>query len=177
MSHESDEAVFPAAILFAIGVVLFLFIWANTSCSPLPVKPEQDAPVKVTGDCCAQAWPGTKQVGTHRTKLTGYYPDSSAMEGGFKTRYGDPLSTLQGFLSGKHKHVSVALDQDLGRVKRKMCSPELSKAYGKQLPLFVEDTGGAFRGKGYSRADICVANRAESFKAAVNSTVTLTECR
>src|SRR5215204_6927207 len=41
---------------------------------------------------------------------TGYYPDSSALEGGFVDRRGAPLKTLQQFLAGEASYVSVAMD-------------------------------------------------------------------
>jgi hypothetical protein len=98
------------------------------------------------------------------------------MEGGFVTRFGDKLQTLQGFLAGKHSHVSVAIDKKLGRVKRKLCSDDLNLSFGKGLKLLVEDTGGAFTDKGFGRLDICVATRKDSLDKRVNGTITYDEC-
>src|SRR5438067_2492386 len=41
---------------------------------------------------------------------TGYYPDGSALEGGFVDRKGVGLKTLQQFLAGSATYVSVAMD-------------------------------------------------------------------
>src|ERR1700754_2637474 len=45
-------------------------------------------------------------------KGTAYYPDSSAMQGGFVDRKGAKLRTLQQFLDGKAEYVSVAMDSN-----------------------------------------------------------------
>lgn len=161
-----------AALLVGMFAVVFITLGCLTSCE----APSVPAPSPRALSCCEQAWPGTVDGELHATKLTAYYPDSSALEGGFHNRYGEDLRTLQAFLSGKAKYVSTALDKNLGRVKRKLCSPDLNKAYGKALPLLVDDTGGAFTGKGFKRLDVCVSNYKESVKSAVNQTVDLIEC-
>lgn len=154
---------------FSIVAVLSL-----SRCASIPEPSPSPSPLilpKVSSGC--ECWPGTSPVDKHQTRLTGYYPDASALEGGFHNRYGGDLSTLQAFKAGKAKYVSVAMDKNLGKVKRKLCIASL----GSDVPFLVEDTGGAFTGKGWGRLDICVANRTESLKSAVNSTVEVVECK
>lgn len=128
------------------------------------------------GECCAKTWKTKPRKKDFSMKLTAYFPDNSQMEGGFHNRYSEPLSTLQAQIAGKKPYTSVAMDQNLGRVKRRLCSNELSDFYGKELNFLVDDTGGAFKGKGYTRADICVENRKESFKSILNRKVNFSEC-
>lgn len=96
-------------------------------------------------------------------KGTGYYPDSSALEGGYVDKKGAKLCTLQDFLAGKAPYVSIALDNNLyksGQVKYgdTFRIPELEQKYGKQIIFKAVDTGGAFTGKGFGRVDICTAS-------------------
>jgi 3D (Asp-Asp-Asp) domain-containing protein len=106
-------------------------------------------------------------------KGTGYFPDNSPMEGGFKDRMGKPLHTLQDFLNGKAPYVSVAMDSKAFPYGTKLRIPELEKKYGRPIEFRVVDTGGAFKGKGTSRIDICTANRKASLDPTVNGKLTL----
>ena len=105
---------------------------------------------------------------------TGYYPDNSAMEGGFVDRKGKKLNTLQDFLAGKADYVSVAMDKNENiPYGTKLRIPELEKKYGKPIEFRVVDTGGAFTGKGTSRIDICTANEKASTDPTINGPLTL----
>jgi len=104
---------------------------------------------------------------------TGYFPDNSAMEGGFKDRKGAPLHTLQDFLSGKAPYVSVAMDSKAFPYGTKLRITELEQKYGRPIEFRVVDTGGAFRGQGTGRIDICTANRRASLDPTINGMLTL----
>lgn len=120
--------------------------------------------------------------GSFRSKGTGYFPENSAMEGGFKDRKGKDLQTLQDYLSGKSKYVSVAMDRKMKIPYGKGLNiPELDKRYAAELKKLgkehidfrVVDTGGAFTGKGTSKIDIATANRRASLDPTVNGPLTL----
>lgn len=111
---------------------------------------------------------------TARATGTGYYPDNSALEGGFVDRQGKKLNTLQDFLAGKADYVSVAMDKNQNiPYGTKLRIPELEKKYGKAIEFRVVDTGGAFTGKGNSRIDICTANAKASTDPTINGPLTL----
>lgn len=119
--------------------------------------------------------PATTPVSGQRfdARGTGYYPDASALEGGFKDRQGKPLATLQDFLSGKSNYVSVAMDSKTFPYGTKLRIPELEAKYGRAIEFRVVDTGGAFKGKGTSRIDICTENRRASLDPTINGRLTL----
>lgn len=102
------------------------------------------------------------------TKGTGYYPDSSALEGGFVDRRGAKLRTLQQFLAGQADYVSVAMDSNAFSYGQKLRIKELETKYNRVIEFRVVDTGGAFRGKGRTRMDICTANRSASLDPTIN---------
>lgn len=102
---------------------------------------------------------------------TGYYPDSSALEGGFVDRKGAPLRTLQQFLAGSATYVSVAMDVNAFKYGQRLRIRELDAKYNKSIVFRVVDTGGAFKNKGRSRIDICTKNRAASLDATINGTL------
>lgn len=105
---------------------------------------------------------------------TGYFPDNSAMEGGFKDRKGLPLHTLQDFLERGAEYVSVAMDPRAFPYGQKLRIKEIEAKYGRAIDFRVVDTGGAFMGKGRTRIDICTANNAASLDPAINEMLTLT---
>jgi hypothetical protein len=110
----------------------------------------------------------------YHAKGTGYYPDNSAMEGGFLDRRNKPLTTLQDFLAKQATYVSVAMDQKLNiPYGAKLRIPEIEKKYGLRIEFRVVDTGGAFTNKGYSRIDICTANEHSSRDPVINAMLTL----
>lgn len=133
--------------------------------TPAP-RPEPTRP----GDGFEPA-PSTGQ--RYAARGTGYYPDSSAMEGGYVDRKGKPLCTLQDFLAGRAPYVSVAMDSTAFPYGTKLRIPELEAKYGRAIEFRVVDTGGAFRGKGTSRIDICTENRRASVDATINGPLTL----
>lgn len=111
---------------------------------------------------------------TAKATGTGYFPDNSAMEGGFVDRQGKKLNTLQDFLAGKADYVSVAMDKNEHiPYGAKLRIPELEKKYGRPIEFRVVDTGGAFTGKGNSRIDICTANQQASMDPTINGPLTL----
>jgi hypothetical protein len=119
---------------------------------------------------------GGQTMGTARG--TGYYPDNSAMEGGYNDMKGNKLNTLQDFLQGKAPYVSIALDKNLyaqGKVKYGdvLRIPELERKYGKVILFKAVDTGGAFTNKGFSRVDICTGSAKDSQDPIVNGNLTL----
>lgn len=95
---------------------------------------------------------------------SGYFPDASELEGGFKDRLGNPLHTLQDFHAGKAPFVSVAMDADNGPP----LGTRLSIDEFPGVVFRVVDTGGAFVGKGLTRIDICTANKKESLDPTIN---------
>ncbi len=103
---------------------------------------------------------------------TAYYPFNNALEGGFKDKLGKDLCTLQAYLRGEVPYVSVAMDESV-RYGSKLCIPELNAKYGRNIEFRVVDTGGAFKGKGHSRIDICVANEACANDSVINGHLTL----
>jgi peptidoglycan hydrolase-like protein with peptidoglycan-binding domain len=117
--------------------------------------------------------PGTPTGKQYTAKGTGYYPFNNAMEGGFKDRQGKPLYTLQDYLAGKAPYVSVAMDSKAFPYGTKLRIPELEAKYGRPIEFRVVDTGGAFRGKGTSRIDICTANNRASLDPTINGKLTL----
>ena len=104
---------------------------------------------------------------------TGYYPDSSALEGGFVDRKGAPLHTLQDFLAGRSTYVSVAMDSTAFPYGTALTIPQMDAAFGRHIPFKVVDTGSAFKGKGTSRIDICTASARDSLDPTINGPLTL----
>jgi 3D (Asp-Asp-Asp) domain-containing protein len=102
-------------------------------------------------------------------KGTGYFPANNALQGGFLDRKDAKLRTLQGFLSGKHEYVSVAMDSTVFKYGQRLRIKELNDKYGTDIIFRVVDTGGAFRGKGTTRIDICTANEAAAHDGTINS--------
>jgi hypothetical protein len=97
------------------------------------------------------------------------------MEGGSLDRMGKKLNTLQDCLAGKADYVSVAMDKiseiPYGTVVK---IPEIENANNnKTIEFRVVDTGDSFKGKGFTRIDICVADRQASLDPTINGTLTL----
>jgi 3D (Asp-Asp-Asp) domain-containing protein len=109
-----------------------------------------------------------RTVGSFVSRGTGYYPANNSLEGGFLDRKGAKLRTLQQFLAGRADYVSVAMDSRAFAYGQRLRIKELEAKYGKAIVFRVVDTGGAFRGKGKTRIDICTANRAASLDATIN---------
>ncbi|MBX3168644.1 MAG: hypothetical protein KF760_14605 [Candidatus Eremiobacteraeota bacterium] len=120
--------------------------------------------------------------GVHKSRGTGYYPSNSKMEGGFNDRKGNKLATLQDFLEGKSKYVSVAMDKNQKIPYGKGLNiKELDQKYAEQLKKLgkehidfrVVDTGGAFTNKGTGRIDIATRDRKASLDPTINGPLTL----
>jgi 3D (Asp-Asp-Asp) domain-containing protein len=105
------------------------------------------------------------------SKATGYYPSGSALEGGFVDRKGVKLHTLQQFIAGQAAYVSVAMDSNAFQYGQHLRIQELEARYGRAIDFRVVDTGGAFRGRGRARIDICVANHSASVDPSINRTL------
>ena len=110
----------------------------------------------------------------HHARGSAYFPAPGRMEGGFTDRRGLALNTLQDFLEGKAKYVSVAMDKHLPlKYGSTLRIRELDARFGKSIEFRVVDTGEAFNGKRYSRVDICVRNQPASLDPALNGRLTL----
>lgn len=110
-------------------------------------------------------------AGSFTSRGTGYYPANDALEGGFVDRKGARLRTLQQYLAGSADYVSVAMDSRAFAYGQRLRIRELEAKYGRSIVFRVVDTGGAFRGKGRSRMDICVANASASVDPTINGTL------
>lgn len=110
-------------------------------------------------------------VGSFTSRGTAYYPANTRLEGGFVDRRGVRLRTLQQYLAGSADYVSVAMDSTAFRYGQRLRIKELETKYGRPIVFRVVDTGGAFRGKGRSRMDICVANQSASVDPTINGTL------
>lgn len=160
--------------------LLFLAMLALrlSGCSTAPTLSggAQTVPSPIVSGCCPLAW-GMRDGNSYSSRGTGYTPENTPMEGGNKDRYGQPLRTLQSFLAGKAEYVSVAMDMNLGTVKRKLCSPELNATFGKPLKLLVVDTGGAFTGAGWKHIDIATDSQKFANSSQINRPFTVLECQ
>lgn len=90
---------------------------------------------------------------------TGYFPESSQMQGGFLDRIGHPLRALQDFLKGSTPYVSVAMDKSVLPYGTKLRIPSIELEFHRCIEFRVVDTGGRFEGKGTQKIDICNDNR------------------
>jgi 3D (Asp-Asp-Asp) domain-containing protein len=136
---------------------LSLFAALAAACSGAPADEGTDA----TGD-------ELSSVRSFRARGTGYYPDSSALEGGFNDRLGKPLRTLQDYLAGRADYVSVAMDTRAFKYGTHLRIRQLEAKYGRAIDFRVVDTGGAFVGKGTSRIDICTKSYRDSLDPTIN---------
>lgn len=123
---------------------------------------------EATDRCCAGS--------VYLTRATAYYPASNRLEGGHKDRLGKKLRTLQDFVDGRVSSVSVAMDATVLPYGAKVCIPELNSIYGKSIDFRVVDTGGAFRGRGLSRIDVCVRTKKDAYHAGLNRQLELVVC-
>lgn len=133
---------------------------------------------------CAAAPAGEEEQGetdsalssgdTFTAKGTGYYPSSSTMEGGFVDRKGAKLRTLQQYLAGKAEYVSVAMDTKAFGYGQHLRIQELEAKYGRTIDFRVVDTGGAFKGKGRTRIDVCTGSAKDSVESTINGRLTIT---
>ncbi len=121
-----------------------------------------------TKDCCAGR--------VYRTRGTGYYPHHSKLQGGYLDRRGKKLVTLQDFLDGKSKYAAVAMDKSVLPYGTNICIPHLNEKYDTSIPFRVVDTGGAFRGKGTQRIDICTRSKKHTVDPAINRSFEFIVC-
>lgn len=104
---------------------------------------------------------------------TSYYPDPSALEGGFVDERDKQLCTLQEYLAGSVSYVSVAMDKTAFPYGTVLRIPEIENKYKRYIEFRVVDTGSAFTSKGTSRIDICSASEKDSLDVVLNGPVTL----
>lgn len=117
------------------------------------------------------------------SRLTGYRPINTPLEGGPLDVHGRPLQTLQAWLEEKHctiengeniehpgrgNHVSVATDLEAIPFGTLICIPSLNDLYGEQIPFEVCDTGEAFQRTGTSKIDICTREWKDMMDESVN---------
>lgn len=142
-------------------LLAFLFVGSAFGCAPSEGDDEE----------LAESSDEIRTVSSFVSRGTGYYPANNSMEGGFLDRKGAKLRTLQQFLAGRADYVSVAMDTKAFPYGQRLRIRELEQKYGKKIVFRVVDTGGAFRGKGRSRIDVCVANRSASLDSTINGTL------
>ena len=147
-------------MMATLGLGAIALVW--TGCGGLEEESPDD--VGATQD-------EIRVMSSFTSRATAYYPNASQLEGGFKDRVGKPLKTLQQFLNGDAAYVSVAMDSAAFKYGTRLRITELEAKYGRSIVFRVVDTGGAFRGRGRARIDICVANRSASFDSSVNRTL------
>lgn len=143
-----------------LALVLGLVSCVATSGCGAPDEDEDDA-LSATADSLTA-------TSSFTSRGTGYYPASSALEGGFVDRKGVKLRTLQQFLAGQADYVSVAMDSSAFSYGQHLRIKELDAKYGRAIDFRVVDTGGAFRGRGRSRIDICTSSRSSSLDPTIN---------
>jgi hypothetical protein len=102
-------------------------------------------------------------------KGTGYFPDPSPMEGGSLDLRGAKLHTLQDFLAGRADYVSVAMDSKAFKYGQRLRIAQVNAKFGEDVVFRVVDTGGAFRGKGTTRIDVCTADQKASLDPTINA--------
>lgn len=102
-----------------------------------------------------------------KASVTCYYPTDETfptkeqeLEGGSLDMMGNALKSLEDFVQGRAPYVSCAMDRLLGiPYGTRLIIATLDVEYQKEIVLRVVDCGGAFRGKGLGRLDICRANK------------------
>jgi 3D (Asp-Asp-Asp) domain-containing protein len=139
-------------------LLAFLIVSSAFGCAPSDDESEE----------LAESSDEIRTVGSFVSRGTGYYPANNSMEGGFLDRKGAKLRTLQQFLAGRAEYVSVAMDTKAFPYGQRLRIKELEAKYGRKIIFRVVDTGGAFRGKGRTRIDICTANRTASLDSTIN---------
>jgi hypothetical protein len=143
-------------------VVSFLFFaFYGGGCGGASAPDVPDAPTSATED-------QLRVTQSFTSRGTAYYPDASPLEGGFVDRRGAPLRTLQQFLAGEADYVSVAMDTRAFPYRQRLRIHELEAKYERPIVFRVVDTGGAFRNRGTTRIDVCVADRTASYDATIN---------
>jgi len=117
------------------------------------------------------------------TRLTAYYPPpqigytspaEARLEGGPQDCRGNPLHTLQAFLSGDAPWVSLALDPlILGTIVAygsRIELPAFSRTWGRPgIPFRAVDECAAARCRGLDRIDVCVADSHAALDLRVNT--------
>lgn len=157
--------------IFAYFIIHCIFL---TGCeTPTPIKTPE--PTQYYKTCCELM--GAQTADRFTAKATSYYPDSSALEGGYNDRKGKPLKTLQSFIAGKTDGVTVAMDATAFAYGQILCSPTLNQSYSARIKLEVKDTGGAFKGKGRTRIDVCSGSKKDSLDARLNRMLDLEVCQ
>jgi len=116
---------------------------------------------------------------TYQATATGYFvgpykdAEQASMEGGNLDRHEYPLCSLGQFRLGKVPFVSVAMDRTAFPYGTILRIPELEKQFQRAIPFLVVDTGGAFKGRGTTRIDICCQDEHEANQIIGKRPVTL----
>src|SRR5690349_10993733 len=126
LAHTSHDLDLRGALMrrsLSIVVALFFFGCGVESTSAQEAEESSEDALGVNASFVARG--------------TGYYPDSSALEGGFVDRRGKKLRTLQQFLAGDADYVSVAMDSKAFVYGQRLRIKELETKYGKPITFRV----------------------------------------
>ncbi|XP_071446726.1 uncharacterized protein [Hetaerina americana] len=105
---------------------------------------------------------------------TAYYPSHHPNEDGFIDMRGKKLRTLQDYIDGRARYVTISIDPALKiDYGTRVCIPQLNKHYRRHIPFEVRDASDMVWRRGYSRVEICVRSEEDSYDLAVNRNVTL----
>ncbi|EGI64537.1 PREDICTED: uncharacterized protein LOC105147034 [Acromyrmex echinatior] len=113
----------------------------------------------------------------HNVSLSAYYP---VFETDDKRNYlddqGNGLKTLQDYLDGRARYVTVAGNLKSGiPYGTKICIEELNEQFGKQIPLQIRDQSDYESNKliDFSRLEICVRTEEDTYDKYLNDFVTI----
>ncbi|XP_046390244.1 uncharacterized protein LOC124158885 [Ischnura elegans] len=115
-------------------------------------------------------------VGKHvyNATATAYYPSHHPNEDGFVDMRGKKLRTLQDYIDGRARYVTISIDPSLKiPYGTRVCIPQLNKHYRRQIPFEVRDASDTVWRRRYTRVEICVRSEEDSYDLAVNRNVTL----
>ncbi|KAH0947685.1 hypothetical protein HN011_001385 [Eciton burchellii] len=112
------------------------------------------------------------------TSLSAYYPVFGTDDKrNHLDNQGKMLSTLQDYLDGRARYVTVAGDLKSGiPYATQICIEELNERFGRQIPLQIRDQldyGRENVALDFSRLEICVRSEEDTYDAYVNRLVTV----
>ncbi|XP_014482421.1 PREDICTED: uncharacterized protein LOC106748435 [Dinoponera quadriceps] len=113
----------------------------------------------------------------HNVSLTAYYPVFGTDDKrNHLDERGESLNTLQDFLDGRNRYVTVAGNLRSGiPYGTKVCIEELNKHLGRRIPLEVRDQvdyGRDYLSPDLSSLEICVRTEEDTYDTYVNGLVT-----
>ncbi|XP_066603433.1 uncharacterized protein [Prorops nasuta] len=110
----------------------------------------------------------------YNVTLAAYSPDyDSDDESEYQDFKRKKLRTLQEFIDGRAKYVTVAMDLSALPYGSPICIPELNEHFGRRINLQARDYDWSFNKTGFSRLDICVRSVMDTYDKAVNRAVTI----